>query len=82
MHGRARRRAAVARLDSPTPRESEVLNGIARGWSNQRVADALGMGDGTVKTHLKPGLRGCYDVMLHLAGVVDVLREYAWPRTY
>jgi DNA-binding NarL/FixJ family response regulator len=30
-----------------------VLDGIACGWSNRRVADVLGIGEGTVKTHLK-----------------------------
>jgi len=48
--GRASRPAAREPL---TRRESDVLEGIARGWSNQRVAGALGIGDGTVKTHLK-----------------------------
>jgi len=36
-----------------TPREGEVLTGIARGWSNRRVADELKIAEGTVKTHLK-----------------------------
>jgi DNA-binding NarL/FixJ family response regulator len=41
-------------LEEPlTPRECEVLDGIACGWSNRRVADVLGIGEGTVKTHLK-----------------------------
>lgn len=47
---RVARRAAEETL---TPREAQVLNGIACGWSNRRVGDALGIGDGTVKTHLK-----------------------------
>jgi two-component system NarL family response regulator len=48
-----------SRADSPvasrtlTEREGEVLSGIARGWSNQRVADELEIAEGTVKTHLK-----------------------------
>lgn len=48
--GRPSNRAAQEPL---TPREIEVLDGIGRGWSNRRVADALGIGEGTVKTHLK-----------------------------
>ena len=36
-----------------TLRESQVLDHIANGWSNRRVAEALGIGVGTVKTHLK-----------------------------
>jgi two-component system NarL family response regulator len=43
-------RAVEERL---TPREGEVLTGIARGWSNRRVADELKIAEGTVKTHLK-----------------------------
>ncbi|HEX6704110.1 MAG TPA: response regulator transcription factor [Albitalea sp.] len=50
VNGRSSKRSAQEPL---TPRESEVLEGIARGWSNRRVAEALGIGDGTVKTHLK-----------------------------
>jgi two-component system NarL family response regulator len=36
-----------------TPREAGVLEGIARGRSNRSVAQTLGIGEGTVKTHLK-----------------------------
>jgi two-component system NarL family response regulator len=39
--------------ESLTPREGEVLTGIARGWSNRRVAEELEIAEGTVKTHLK-----------------------------
>ena len=42
-----------AALEPLTPRETEILDGIGRGWSNRRVADALRIGEGTVKTHLK-----------------------------
>jgi two-component system NarL family response regulator len=34
-----------------TPREREVLEGMGRGWSNQQIADALGIGLGTVRVH-------------------------------
>jgi two-component system NarL family response regulator len=36
-----------------TARESNVLRRIAYGWTNQKVAEDLGIGEGTVKTHLK-----------------------------
>ena len=47
------RLARQAIEETLTPREGEVLSGIARGWSNQRVADELQVAEGTVKTHLK-----------------------------
>jgi len=50
IEGRLTRRAIEEAL---TPREGEVLSGIARGWSNRRVADELQVAEGTVKTHLK-----------------------------
>jgi DNA-binding NarL/FixJ family response regulator len=40
-------------LEPLTPREAEVLEGIARGRSNRSIAQMLGIGEGTVKTHLK-----------------------------
>ncbi len=36
-----------------TSRESEVLDGIASGRGNRCIAHMLGIGEGTVKTHLK-----------------------------
>jgi len=42
-----------AMADPLTRREAEVLNRIARGESNRSVAGTLGIGEGTVKTHLK-----------------------------
>lgn len=35
-----------------TPREREVLQLVARGESNKTIAAALGIGEGTIKTHL------------------------------
>ena len=49
-------KSRLSNRDAPeplTPREAEVLEGIARGRSNRSVAETLGIGEGTVKTHLK-----------------------------
>lgn len=43
--------ASVA-ADDLTPREKEVLRQIAFGRSNKEIADALAIGDETVKTHV------------------------------
>jgi DNA-binding NarL/FixJ family response regulator len=43
-------KSAIERL---TPRESEVLIEMARGLSNQEIAGALYVSEGTVKTHVK-----------------------------
>lgn len=50
MKKRLSNRATVEHL---TSREKEVLEGIATGRSNQCIATMLGIGAGTVKTHLK-----------------------------
>jgi DNA-binding NarL/FixJ family response regulator len=51
---RMRHRLSSREAQEPlTPREAEVLEGIARGRSNRSVAQMLGIGEGTVKTHLK-----------------------------
>jgi DNA-binding NarL/FixJ family response regulator len=54
VHSILRRRLIERGVEEAlTPREGEVLSGIARGWRNRRVADDLGIAEGTVKTHLK-----------------------------
>ena len=39
-------------VDALTPKEKEVLSYVAKGASNQEIADALCVRDVTVKTHL------------------------------
>lgn len=36
-----------------TKRETEVMNGLAEGWENQKIADAMHVEMSTVETHLK-----------------------------
>lgn len=42
----------TARLDDLTEREREVLLLLARGNSNREIAQALGLGEATIKTHV------------------------------
>jgi DNA-binding NarL/FixJ family response regulator len=44
--------AAAAQLELLSPREAEVFRLLARGLSNQEIADELIVGENTVKTHV------------------------------
>ncbi|MFD7920493.1 response regulator [Streptomyces sp. NPDC059740] len=59
---RRHRPSPAARLEGLTPRETEVLELVARGLSNQEIAESLVLAEQTVKTHVsrifgKLGLR-------------------------
>ena len=49
--------AALSPLDSLSPREHEILQGIARGESNKEIARTLGIAETTVKIHVQHILR-------------------------
>jgi DNA-binding NarL/FixJ family response regulator len=49
--------AATGASTLPTPREIEVLSGVAQGLCNKRIGRSLGIEEGTVKAHLKNILR-------------------------
>ena len=53
----AERLAAGTNSPAPTPREIEVLTGMAQGLCNKRIARALKIEEGTVKAHVKAILR-------------------------
>ncbi len=49
--------AASTRLDSLSPREQDILRGIARGEGNKQIARSLGIAETTVKIHVQHVLR-------------------------
>jgi DNA-binding NarL/FixJ family response regulator len=59
-----------------SPRELEVVAKIAEGYTNQEIADELGLGVGTVKNHIHNILR-----KLQARDREDAARWYAWKLT-
>jgi len=62
-----------------TPREREILVGLARGWSNRELAANFYLSEGTIKTHVssllsKLGLRSRVQAVIYAyeAGIVEV----------
>lgn len=49
--------ATASRLDLLSPREQEILQGIARGLGNKEIARLLGIAETTVKIHVQHILR-------------------------
>jgi two-component system nitrate/nitrite response regulator NarL len=49
--------APVSRLDALSPREREILRGIALGQGNKEIARTLGIAETTVKIHVQHILR-------------------------
>lgn len=50
---RARNSAERERVDRLTPRETEILQGLADGFSTERLADKLGISRNTLRTHVQ-----------------------------
>ncbi|HWJ97404.1 MAG TPA: response regulator transcription factor [Acidimicrobiales bacterium] len=70
---------ARVELAAITPREREILVGLARGWSNRELADNFFLSEGTIKSHVssllsKLGLRSRVQAVIYAyeAGVVRV----------
>lgn len=57
LHGRERRREALARAAILSAREREVLDLVARGARNRQIAEALVISEFTVKRHMQNILR-------------------------
>jgi two-component system nitrate/nitrite response regulator NarL len=64
-------------LGKLTPRERQVLARLVDGLSNKAIAQALSIGEGTVKVHLKAVLR-----KLHVANrtqAATLALRLGWP---
>ena len=75
--GRAHDAQAAAAFAKLTPRERDVLERLIDGLSNKAIAQALSIGEGTVKVHLKAVLRKL-DVANRTQAATLALRS-GWP---
>lgn len=78
LAARARRRAAEARLAGLTPRERDILDGIAAGLGNKAIARRLDLSPRTVEVHRANIMRrsgaGNVAELLHLCFTADYAR--------
>ena len=68
--------APASRLDALSPREQEILRGIARGQGNKEIARTLGIAETTVKIHVQHILRKL-DVSSRVRAAV-MAAEHGW----
>jgi len=67
--GREERAAILARLETLTERERQVLDGVAEGRLNKQIGGALGIAEKTVKVH-----RGRAMEKMHAGSVAELVR--------
>jgi len=79
--------AAHVTLDALSPREIEILERVAAGYSNKRIGDQLGISEQTVKAHMKNSMAklGARDrthaVTLSLQrGIITLDEDHLRPR--
>jgi FixJ family two-component response regulator len=72
---RGRRNEVLARLETLTPREREVFDGVVRGLLNKQIAAELGSAEKTVKIH-----RGRVMQKMDAGSVADLVRMDALAR--
>ncbi len=83
---RQNRNQSTSTVDALTERETQVLQAIAKGWSNKQVSEALCISPHTVQVHLssvfaKLGVKSRTEAVLHAIrrGLVDVWQEGDTP---
>lgn len=78
VEARERRRAAEVRLAALTPRERDILDGIAAGLGNKAIARRLDLSPRTVEVHRANIMRrsgaGTVAELLHLCFIADYAR--------
>ncbi|MEZ4234737.1 MAG: helix-turn-helix transcriptional regulator [Myxococcota bacterium] len=71
-------RPAAPKTERLTPREREVLAGVARGWSTDRIARELGVLPSTVRTHAEQA-RGKLGARTRAEAVVRAMASRTCP---